>query len=140
MEGLLRRHGCDPSPLGVEWVKEKWCEPESVVERTEKCRGSKRDGRGKGTMCAILGACLMQAQDQYMYFRQVEKDNSESQLEIECLKADLQWERERTRLLEWKIYVMLTQAKEPPSIAQIRKLIVGTDPEDWDGDIWGDSD
>ncbi|KAK4816905.1 hypothetical protein QYF61_024915 [Mycteria americana] len=91
-------------------------------------------------MRAILAACLMQAQDQYKYFRQVEKDNCESQLEVECLKAELQWERDRTHLLEPRIEIMSTQAKKPPSVVQIRKLIAGTDPKDWDGDIWGDSD
>ena len=35
---------------------------------------------------------------------------------------------------------MLAQAKKPPSITQIQKLIMGTDHEDWDEDIWGDSD
>ncbi|KAK4818865.1 hypothetical protein QYF61_020084 [Mycteria americana] len=53
------------APPGVEWAKEKWCEPKSVVERLEKCRGNKQDGRGRGAMGAILSACLMQAQDQY---------------------------------------------------------------------------
>ncbi|KAM9591186.1 uncharacterized protein ACIBXB_006082 [Morphnus guianensis] len=44
------------------------------------------------------------------------------------------------RSLERKIEIMLAQAKRPPSITQIRNLITGMDPEDWDGDIWGDSD
>lgn len=34
--------------------------------------------------------------------------------------------------------MMLIQVTCSPKIVQIRKLVVS--PEDWDGDIWGDSD
>lgn len=34
--------------------------------------------------------------------------------------------------------IVLAQAKRLPSIVQIQKLIVSTDPEDWDGEILGD--
>lgn len=54
----------------------------------------------------------------------------EKQLEIDCLKAELRRERERTCLLH----------KELKLCCYIHKLIVGTDLKDWDGDIWGDCD
>ena len=117
IEELLRRHGCSPSPPGMEWAKEKWSDPAAVVERIEQCRGNSRDG--KGSMCAILGACLVQAQNQNNNSDRPAKDNSKKQWEIGCLKAELKREKERARLLERKIEIMLTQAKKPPSVTQI---------------------
>ena len=43
-------------------------------------------------------------------------------------------------MLEGRTEITLALAKKPPSVTQIRKVITGTDPEDWDGDVWGDSD
>ncbi|XP_040977359.1 LOW QUALITY PROTEIN: histidine triad nucleotide-binding protein 1-like [Aquila chrysaetos chrysaetos] len=48
IEELLRRHGCSPSPPGMEWAKEKWSDLAAVVERIERCRGNSRDGKGEG--------------------------------------------------------------------------------------------
>lgn len=63
------------------------------------------------------------------------------QLEIDCLKAELQRESKQMCLLEQKIEIMLAQATPPhTSIVQIQKLIAGADSKDWDGDIWGDPD
>ncbi|KAM9591229.1 uncharacterized protein ACIBXB_006102 [Morphnus guianensis] len=137
-ELLLWKHGCSPFPPEIAWAKEKWSYPAAVVERIEQYHGSSRDS--KGIMCALLGACLIQAQNRKSDSDRLAKDNSKKQGEIDCLKVELRREKEQTRLLERKIEIMLAQAKKPPSITEIRKLITGTDPEDWDGDIWGDSD
>ena len=76
-------------------------------------------------MCALLGSCLIQAQNQ-------KRDCAKKQGEIDCLKVELMCS------LEQKIEIMLAQEKRPPSITQIRKIIMGANTEDLDGDIWGD--
>ena len=121
IEELLRRHSCSPSPPGIKWAKEKWSDPAAIVERIEQCRRNSRDGKGKGSMCAILGACLIQAQEQNNNSNRLAKDNLQKQLEVNCLKVELKCERERKCLLEQKTEIMLAQAKTPPSIAQIRQ-------------------
>ncbi|KAM9591487.1 uncharacterized protein ACIBXB_006284 [Morphnus guianensis] len=62
----------------------------SVVERVELCRGTCRDG--KGSVCALLGACWIQAQNQ-------KSDSAKRQGEIDCLKVDLE-ERDVRPLIE----------------------------------------
>ncbi|KAK4828549.1 hypothetical protein QYF61_027518 [Mycteria americana] len=89
-------------------------------------------------MCAILGACLIQAQDHHKCERRNQRQFEETG--INCSKGELKRERERTHLLEQKIETMLAEVKKPSNVVQIRKLIVGAVPEDWDGHIWGDSD
>ena len=41
-------------------------------------------------------------------------------------------------MLEQRMALALAEADEPPSVVQIQKLITGTDPEEWEGDLWGD--
>ncbi|KAM9590496.1 LOW QUALITY PROTEIN: uncharacterized protein ACIBXB_005756 [Morphnus guianensis] len=59
------------------------------------------------------GACLIQAQNQNNDSDRLAKDNSNKQWEIGCSKAELKREKERTRLLERKIEIMLARAKKP---------------------------
>lgn len=66
-------------------------QPSSGRERIGQCRGKSQEGKEKETVCAILGACLIQAQDHY-------KDFIKQELEIDCLKNKLKREEEHTHL------------------------------------------
>lgn len=60
-------------------------------------------------MCAILGTCLIQAQDYFIW------NNLEKQLEMDCLEEELKRERGQMCLLEQEIEIMLTQEKKKKS-------------------------
>lgn len=60
--GITTEARLSPFTAGLEWAKEKWSDSAAVVERTEQCHGSHRDGKGKGSVCAALGTCSIQAQ------------------------------------------------------------------------------
>lgn len=105
--------------------KEKWSDLVVVVERLEQSHRS-RDSKGKGILCAIimcvlLGTYLIQAQDHFDYSGRLEENNLKKQLEIDCLRGELQREREQMHLFvrTKKIEITLAEAKKPLSIVQI---------------------
>jgi len=64
MDKLLQTYGCAPSQAKKEWAQRFWKDEEKVVERIKQCQVSQklRTGKGKGVICAVLGACLSCAQ------------------------------------------------------------------------------
>ena len=67
MEELLQKHGCKPSPADKEKAKKLWRSKEKVVAWVEQCRKEqkkKKNGKGKGILCTIFGACLTCAQEE----------------------------------------------------------------------------
>uniref|UniRef100_A0A8C6YPD6 Uncharacterized protein n=1 Tax=Nothoprocta perdicaria TaxID=30464 RepID=A0A8C6YPD6_NOTPE len=137
---FLRRQKCGPSEGGENSARDNWSDPEKVLQRMEECHAKFKDGKGKGVICAILGGCLIQAQKDYKVSEKLKLDYQSKKLEIQHLQYELEKEKRRTQLLEQRIETMLMQAPRPPNMQQIRKLITNTEPEDWDGDIWGDPD
>ena len=86
VEELLQKYSCAPSPPEIQWVKERWFVLVEVARKLEQSQGSWWNSGNEGKLCAILGACLIQAQD---YFVAVERDALEERLEIDCLKTEL---------------------------------------------------
>ncbi|KAK4810621.1 hypothetical protein QYF61_007358 [Mycteria americana] len=146
----LRRHGVNPSPkFSAEWTRDNWHNWEAIEEHLKVTRGHTKDGKGKGIICKMLGACLEAAHQERDNRNKKEQDLEKEiegrkatelllSLKIEQLQKQLQEEKEKRQKLGEKVEMMLIQAPRPPDIVQIRKLIVS--PEDWDGDIWGDPD
>ncbi|KAK4819549.1 hypothetical protein QYF61_007060 [Mycteria americana] len=146
----LRRHGVNPSPtFSAEWTHDNWHNWEAIEEHLKVTRGHTKDGKGKGIICKMLGACLEAAHQERDNRNKKEQDLEKEiegrkatelllSLKIEQLQKQLQEEKEKRQKLGEKVEMMLIQAPHPPGIVQIRKLIVS--PEDWDGDIWGDPD
>lgn len=66
MDKLLQKHDCAPSLAGKEWAQKFWKDEEKVVEHIEQCQAVQklRAGKGKGVICAVLGACLSCAQQE----------------------------------------------------------------------------
>jgi len=64
MDKLLQKYGCVPSQVGKEWAQNSWKDVEKVVECVKQCQVSQKlqAGKGKGVICAVLGACLSCAQ------------------------------------------------------------------------------
>lgn len=96
-----------------------------------------RRGDGKESVCAPLGACLVQAHCDYSRRLEIEK-----QLETDVLK-ELTGEGEQIWLLERRIKVKLSQLKKTAlnnRIIHFWMVTADVDPGDCYGDIWGDSD
>ncbi|KAK4806261.1 hypothetical protein QYF61_013405 [Mycteria americana] len=132
-----------------EWTRDNWHNWEAIEEHLKVTRGHTKDGKGKGIICKMLGACLEAAHQERDNRNKKEQDLEKEiegrkatelllSLKIEQLQKQLQEEKEKRQKLGEKVEMMLIQAPRPPDIVQIRKLIVS--PEDWDGDIWGDPD
>lgn len=66
MDKLLQKYDCAPSQPGKQWAQKFWKDEEKVVEHIGECRASLklRAGKGKGVICAVLGACLSCAQQE----------------------------------------------------------------------------
>ncbi|GAB0209719.1 hypothetical protein GRJ2_003437600 [Grus japonensis] len=64
MDKLLQKYKCAPSQVGIEWAQKFWKDEDKVTERIEQCRSEQKikKGKGKGIVCAVLGACLSCAQ------------------------------------------------------------------------------
>uniref|UniRef100_A0A8B9NYL3 Uncharacterized protein n=1 Tax=Apteryx owenii TaxID=8824 RepID=A0A8B9NYL3_APTOW len=67
MDKLLHKYKCAPSQAAKEWAQKFWKDEDKVVERIEQCRSQQKikKGKGKGIICAVLGACLSCAQKEY---------------------------------------------------------------------------
>lgn len=87
MDKLLQKYDCAPSQAGKEWAQKFWKDEEKVVERIEECRVSQklRAGKGKGVICAVLGACLSCAQQEA---RETPAPNLISAVEYATLKSE----------------------------------------------------
>lgn len=66
MDKLLQKHDCVPFLAGKEWAQKFWKGEEKVVELIEQCQAVQklRAGKGKGVICAVLGAYLSCAQQE----------------------------------------------------------------------------
>jgi len=64
MDKLLQKYGCAPSQVGKEWAQKFWKGKKKVVECVKQCQVSQklRTGKGRGVICAVLGACVSCAQ------------------------------------------------------------------------------
>lgn len=60
MDGFLRKHKRAASQGGEEWAQGFYKDEEGVVEHMENCQAEQRikSGKGRGVLCAVLGACL----------------------------------------------------------------------------------
>ena len=87
MDKLLQKYDCAPSQAGKEWAQKFWKDEEKVVERIEERRVSQklRAGKGKGVICAVLGACLSCAQQEA---RETPAPNLISAVEYATLKSE----------------------------------------------------
>lgn len=61
--GFLETHNLRPSIQGQLWAKDHWPQPQSVIDRITVLQREARlkSGKGKGLICAILGAGLAAA-------------------------------------------------------------------------------
>lgn len=96
---LLWWHNRASSPLGEEWVREKWSDPVVVVERLEESPVIFWGGTDKVTICAVLRACSVWARDH----------SSMVESKVDCLQRELRKEKELTCML---IEVLLAQTEK----------------------------
>lgn len=125
IEGLVRWHKCEPSPLDIAWAREKWSDPVAVVEKLEQSPMWFWGGTDKVAVCAVLGACLIQAQEHAEVL----------ETELCCLGGEWTCEKEQTCPL---LKLLLAQRKTAPSAARTEKLTRGADPDGSDEDTWTD--
>lgn len=128
MEELLWGYGCNPVTVScTHWARERRFSPGVAVCAVVVCAVVVC-----AVLCTVLRACLKQARDQHKCYKQSEGSDSEKQLETSCLKEELGRERERARLAQQKIELVLTRAKTPARFSQFGRLIAGMEPEDGD--------
>ncbi|XP_075604452.1 uncharacterized protein LOC142601014 [Balearica regulorum gibbericeps] len=114
MDKLLRKYNSTPSQAGIEWAQKYWRDEDKVVERTELCRIEQKikEGKGKGIVCAVLGACLSCAQKEIKTSPSPERiadvEYASLKSENEVLKTSLTLEREENE----KLKTSLTLEKE----------------------------
>lgn len=115
MDKLLQKYKCAPSQAGKEFSQKFWKDEEKVVEHIEQCQASRKIGqrKGKGAICAVLGACLSCA-------RQKAKETPAPKLisdaehtalksENEILKSSLAFERETGKTLGIRVDKLLDE-------------------------------
>uniref|UniRef100_A0A493TWN7 Uncharacterized protein n=1 Tax=Anas platyrhynchos platyrhynchos TaxID=8840 RepID=A0A493TWN7_ANAPP len=115
MDKLLQKYKCAPSQAGKEFSQKFWKNEEKVVERIEQCQASRKIGqrKGKGAICAVLGACLSCA-------RQKAKEPPAPKLisdaehtalksEIDVLNSSLAFEREMGKTLGIRVDKLLDE-------------------------------
>ncbi|XP_071897749.1 uncharacterized protein [Anas platyrhynchos] len=115
MDKLLQKYKCAPSQAGKEFSQKFWKDEEKVVEHIEQCQASRKIGqrKGKGAICAVLGACLSCA-------RQKAKETPAPKLisdaehtalksENEILKSSLAFEREMGKTLGIRVDKLLDE-------------------------------
>uniref|UniRef100_A0A8B9ZLZ4 Uncharacterized protein n=1 Tax=Anas zonorhyncha TaxID=75864 RepID=A0A8B9ZLZ4_9AVES len=115
MDKLLQKYKCAPSQAGKEFSQKFWKDEEKVVEYIEQCQASRKIGqrKGKGAICAVLGACLSCA-------RQKAKETPAPKLisdaehtalksENEILKSSLAFERETGKTLGIRVDKLLDE-------------------------------
>ncbi|XP_071891101.1 uncharacterized protein [Anas platyrhynchos] len=115
MDKLLQKYKCAPSQAGKEFSQKFWKDEEKVVEHIEQCQASRKIGqrKGKGAICAVLGACLSCA-------RQKAKETPAPKLisdvehtalksEIDVLKSSLAFERETRKTLGIRVDKLLDE-------------------------------
>eukprot|EP00075_Anas_platyrhynchos_P014902 XP_027304155.1 uncharacterized protein LOC113841671 [Anas platyrhynchos] len=170
MDKLLQKYKCAPSQAGKEFSQKFWNDEEKVVERIEQCQASKNIGqrKGKGAICAVLGACLSCARQEAKETPapKVISDAEHTALksEIDVLKSSLAFERETGKtlgirvdklldendklvhennhlkqLLE-RVSHLLNKVQPCAPVKQIRGVLHNAEPESWDSDFWSDSD
>ncbi|KAK4824891.1 hypothetical protein QYF61_021131 [Mycteria americana] len=170
MDKLLQKYKCAPSQAGKEWAQKFWTDKEKVVEYIEQCQAAQKLGvkKGKGVICAVLGACLSCAQQEAKetpapkLVSDVEYTTLKS--EDEVLKSSLACERDTGKtlgtgvdklvsennclksenshlkqLLE-RVNHLLDKMQPSAPVKQIRRLMRGANLEIWDGDLWFDND
>ena len=114
MDKLLRKYNSTPPQVGIEWAQKYWRDEDKVVERTELCRIEQKinEGKGKGIVCAVLGACLSCAQKEIKTSPSPERiadvEYASLKSENEVLKTSLTLEREENE----KLKTSLTLEKE----------------------------
>ncbi|XP_071898619.1 uncharacterized protein [Anas platyrhynchos] len=115
MDKLLQKYKCAPSQAGKEFSQKFWKDEEKLVEYIEQCQASRKIGqrKGKGAICAVLGACLSCA-------RQKAKETPAPKLisdaehtalksENEILKSSLAFERETGKTLGIRVDKLLDE-------------------------------
>ncbi|NXO54347.1 POL5 protein, partial [Aramus guarauna] len=114
MDKLLQKYNCTPSQEIIEWAQKYWKDEEKVVERIELSRIEQKikEGKGKGIVCAVLGACLSCAQKEIKTSPSPEQtadaEYASLKSENEVLKTSLTFEREENE----KLKTSLTLEKE----------------------------
>lgn len=55
-----------PPQASMEWAQEFCKDEDKVVEQTKQCKSQQqvKEGKGKGVICAVLGACLSYTQEE----------------------------------------------------------------------------
>uniref|UniRef100_A0A8B9B985 Uncharacterized protein n=1 Tax=Anser brachyrhynchus TaxID=132585 RepID=A0A8B9B985_9AVES len=115
MDKLLQKYKCAPSQEGKEWAQKFWKNQEKVVEIFEQFQASRKIGqrKGKGVICAVLGACLSCAQQEAKeipvpkLISDVEYTALKSQNEV--LKSSLAFERETGKTLGIRVDKLLNE-------------------------------
>ncbi|GAB0206095.1 hypothetical protein GRJ2_003075100 [Grus japonensis] len=114
MDKLLQKYNCTPSHEIIEWAQKYWKDEDKVVERIELSRIEQKikEGKGKGIVCAVLGACLSCAQKEIKTSPSPEQtadvEYASLKSENEVLKTSLTFEREENE----KLKTSLTLEKE----------------------------
>ena len=115
MDKLLQKYKCAPSQAGKEWAQKFWKDEEKVVECIEQCQASRKIGqrKGKGAICAVLGACLSCAQQEAKETPAPklisDAEHTALKSEIEVLKSSLAFERETGKTLGIRVDKLLDE-------------------------------
>ncbi|XP_068510595.1 uncharacterized protein [Anas acuta] len=115
MDKLLQKYKCAPSQAGKEFSQKFWKDEEKVVEHIEQCQASRKIGqrKGKGAICAVLGACLSCAQQEAKETPAPklisDAEHTALKSEIEVFKSSLAFERETGKTLGIRVDKLLDE-------------------------------
>lgn len=122
-----------------------------MKSQTDLAQGKLKDGKGKGIICKMLGACYHAAcnekkqweDEKRELFAKIERLQEKVQrqkMQLVMQGLTLQKHRENEKILEDKVVQMVSAKleKQGGTVDALKVQALIQDPEHWDGDIWND--
>ncbi|GAB0210355.1 hypothetical protein GRJ2_003501300 [Grus japonensis] len=117
MDKLLQKYKCAPSQVGIEWAQKFWEDEDKTIEWIEQRRSEQKikKGKGKGIVCAVLGACLSCAQREIKESPPPERiadvEYASLKSENEVLKTSLTFEKEKGDKLGTRVDALMIESQ-----------------------------